>query len=118
MLPDPKVWCTRKARKVAKVLKEQEKEFNSKRSALMGAGVSMTEADILSKEAHIQKYVQDCRSSRRKGPVESPEEVDQMVQMYKGDEKLLRSALCKKIRHRKYSSYSIKFNNTLFTERR
>ena len=76
MLPDPKVWCTRKARKVAKVLKEQEKEFNSKRSALMGAGVSMTEADILSKEAHIQKYVQDCRNSRHKGPVESPEEVD------------------------------------------
>ena len=49
LLPNPKVWCTRKARKVATVLKEQQ-EFNSNQSALMEAGVSMTEADILSKE--------------------------------------------------------------------
>ena len=33
LLPDPKIWCTRKAKKVAKVLKEQQKEFNSKQSA-------------------------------------------------------------------------------------
>ena len=50
LLPNPKVWCTRKARKVTKVLKEHQKEFNSNQSALMEAGVSMTEADILSKE--------------------------------------------------------------------
>ena len=64
MLPDPKVWCTRKASKVAKVLKEKPKEFNSKQSALKEAGVLMTEADILSKETQIQKYVQDCCSRR------------------------------------------------------
>ena len=76
LLPDPEVWYTRKARKVAKMLQEQQKEFNSKQSALMEAGVSMTEADILSKETQIQKYVQDCRTSRHKGPVDSPEKVD------------------------------------------
>ena len=40
----------RKARHVAKVFKEQQKEFNSKQSVLMEAGVLMTKADILSKE--------------------------------------------------------------------
>ena len=80
LLPNPKVWCTRKARKVATVLKEQQ-EFNSNQSALMEAGVSMTEADILSKEMQIQKYVQDCCRSLHKGPVDSPGEVDQMVEM-------------------------------------
>ena len=79
----------------------------------MEAGVSKTEADILSKETQIQKYVQDCRSIRHKGPLDSPEEVDQMIEMYKGGEKLLRSALCKEIRYRKCSSYSIKFKNPL-----
>ena len=118
MLPDPKVWCTRKASKLAKVLKEKQKEFNSKQSALKEAGVLMTDADILSKETQIQKYVQDCCSSRHKGPEDSPEEVGQMVEMYKGDEKLPRSALCKEIRFRKYSSYSIKFNNPLFTRQK
>ena len=44
----------------------------------MGAGISMKDADILSKKTQIQKYVQDCRSSRHKGPVDS-QEVDQMV---------------------------------------
>ena len=45
----------------------------------MEAGLSMTESDILCKETQIQKYVQDCRSSRHKKPVESLEEVYQMV---------------------------------------
>ena len=74
----------------------------------------MMEADILSKETQLQKYVQDCRSSHHKGPVDSPEEIDQMVEMYKEDEKLLQSALCKEVQYHKYSSYSIKFNNPLF----
>ena len=52
LLPDPKVSCTRKARKVAKVHKEKQKEFNSKQSALM-KGLLMTEADILCKETRI-----------------------------------------------------------------
>ena len=68
----------------------------------MEAGLSMAESDILYKEMQMQKYVQDCRSSRHKRPVDSLEEVYQMVEMYKGDEKLLRSALCKDIRHRKF----------------
>ena len=38
--------------------------------------------------------------------------------MQKGDEKLLRSAICKEIRHLKYSSYSIKFNNPLFAQQK
>ena len=63
------------------MLKEQQKEFNSNQSALMEAGVSVTEADILSKETQIQKYVQDCCNSLYKGPVDSPGEVDQMVEM-------------------------------------
>ena len=71
------------------MLKEQQKEFNSKQSALMKAGVSMTKVNLLFKETQIQKYVQDCRSSHQKSPAYSPEEVDQMVEMYKGDEKLL-----------------------------
>ena len=41
-----------------------------------------------------------------------------MVEMYKGDEKLLRSALFKEIRYCKYSSYSIKFNNPLFAQQK
>ena len=77
LLPNPKVWCTRK---VATVLKEQQ-EFNSNQSALMEAGASMTEADILSKEMQIPKYVQDCCRNLHKGPVDSPGEVDQMVEM-------------------------------------
>ena len=68
----------------------------------MEAGLSMAESDILYKETQIQKYVQDCRSSRHKRPVDSLEEVYHMVEMYKGDENLLRSALCKDIRHRKF----------------
>ena len=98
------------------MLKEQQKEFNSKQSALMEAGVLMTETDILSKET--QKSVLDCRSSHHRGPVDSPKEVDQMVKMYKGDERLLRSALWKEIQYRKYSSYSIKFNNPLFAQQK
>ena len=47
----------------------------------MEAGISMKDADILSKETQIRKYVQDCRSRSHKGPVDSPEEVDQMVEM-------------------------------------
>ena len=39
-----------------------------------------------------------------------------MAEMYKGYEKLLRSALFKEIRYGKYSSYSIKFSNPLFTQ--
>ena len=100
------------------MLKEQQKEFNSEQSALMKAGVSMTKGNLLFKETQIQKYVQDCRSSHQKAPADSPEEVDQMVEMYKGDEKLLRSALCKEIRYRMYSSYSIKFNNPLFAQQK
>ena len=98
------------------MLKEQQKEFNSKQSALMEAGVLMTETDILSKET--QKSVLDCRSSHHRGPVDSPKEVDQMVKMYKEDERLLRSALWKEIQYRKYSSYSIKFNNPLFAQQK
>ena len=41
----------------------------------MEAGVSITEADILFKEAQIQKYVQDSRNSWHNGPVDSPDEV-------------------------------------------
>ena len=100
------------------MLKEQQKEFNSKQSALMEAGVLMTETDILSKETQKQKSVLDCRSSHHKEPVDSPKEVDQMVKMYKGDERLLRSALWKEIQYRKYSSYSIKFNNPLFAQQK
>ena len=37
------------------MLKEQQKAFNSKQSALREAGVSIAEADILSKETQIQK---------------------------------------------------------------
>ena len=70
LLPDPKVWCTRKAKRAAKVFKEQKKEFNSKQSALMEAGVSITGEDILSKEKQIQKYVPDIRRSCRKVPVD------------------------------------------------
>ena len=81
LLPDPKVRCTRKARKVAKVLKEQQKEFNSKQSASVEASVLVTEANTLSRETQIQKYVHYCRSSRPKAPVDTPEEVDQMVEM-------------------------------------
>ena len=50
LLPDLKVWCTWISKKFPKVLKKQQKVFNLKQSALMNAGVSMTEADILSKE--------------------------------------------------------------------
>ena len=84
----------------------------------MEAGVSMTGVDILSKETQIQKYVPDCCSSRHKGPVDSSEEVDQMVEICKVVEKLLRSALCKEIRYRKYSPYSIKLNNPLFAQQK
>ena len=54
LLPHPKIWCTRKVRKVAKVLKQQQKEFNLKQSALIKAGALMTEVDIVSKETQIQ----------------------------------------------------------------
>ena len=53
----------------------------------MEAGVSMTGVDILSKEKQIQKYVPHCRNSRQKRPVDSSEEVDQIVEMCKGNEK-------------------------------
>ena len=42
-----------KAKKFAKVLKEQQKKFNSKQSALIAADVSMKEADILFKATQI-----------------------------------------------------------------
>ena len=96
-LRDPKVWCNKKAIKGAKVLKEQQEEMNPKQSALMKAGALMTETNILYKETQIQKYVQDCRSSRHKGQVDSLEDVDQIVEMYNRNDKLLRSALCKEM---------------------
>ena len=70
------------------MLKEQQKEFNSKQPALREAGVLIAKADILSKEMQIQKYNQDCLSCCHKGSVDSPKEVDQVVEMYKGNEKL------------------------------
>ena len=63
------------------MLQEQQKEFNLKQTALTEAAVSMTEEDMLSKETQIQKYVQNCRSSSNKKPVDGLEEVDQMVEM-------------------------------------
>ena len=84
----------------------------------MEADVSMTGVDILSKEKQIQKYVPHCRNSRQKGPVDSSEEVDQMVEMCKGNEKLLQSALCKQTRYRKYSFYCIKFSNPIFAQQK
>ena len=60
--------------------------------------------------------MQQCRDSHQ-GPLKDPEEVNDLVKRFNGNEKLLRSALTKEIRYRKYSSHSIKFNNPLFSQR-
>ena len=88
-----------------------------KQFALIEAGVSVTDADILSKDTRLQKFVQQCRVSHN-GPLNDPEEVEDLVKRFNTDEKLLRSALTKEIRYRKYSSHSIKFDNPLFMQQK
>ena len=115
LLPSPSVWCTAKARKTAKHLQCLQKEFSEKQEALLRAGVTQTDAETLAKETQVQKYVQQCRTSHG-GPFNAPEEVDELVTKLQHDDKLLRSALTKEIRYRKYSAYSIKFDNPLFKQ--
>ena len=115
MLPAPGVWCTAKSRKTCRELRSLQKEFDAKQDALLKAGVTKTDADILAKDTQLQKFVQTCRKSHN-GPLGDPAEVDELVMKIK-DEKKLQSALCAEIRYRKYSSLSIKFDNPLFAQR-
>ena len=117
LLPSPTVWCTAKTRRVAKELRVIQKEFNAKQRALIEAGVTVTDADILAKDTQVQKFVQQCRKSHD-GPLNDPEEVDAVVKRFSEDEKALRSALTKEIRYRKYTSHSIKLDNPLFAQKK
>ena len=71
----------------------------------------------MAKETQIQKFVQSCRTSHG-GPLNAPEEVDELVAKLQHDPSTLRTALTKEIRYRKYSSFSIKFNNPLFDQQK
>ena len=119
LLPAPTVWCTAKSRKRARHVQKQQDEFNEKQAALLKAGVTKTDADILAKDSQMQKFVQQCRASHN-GPLNSPDEVDDLVNRadLKDDDKALRSALTKEVRYRKYSSLSIKFDNPLSHQRK
>ena len=117
LLPLPEIWCTKKTRRVAKQMKIEQNKFDTKQRALIEAGVTLTDADVLSKETQLQKFVQQCRSSHN-GPLNSPDEVEDLVRKFENDKKKLRSALTKEIRYRKYSSYSIKFDNPLFSQKK
>ena len=57
LLPSPTVWCTAKTRRIAKKLRKIQKEFNAKQKALIEAGVTITEADILAQDTQVQKFV-------------------------------------------------------------
>ena len=96
LLPSPKVWCTAKTRRVSKQLKLMQQDFNAKQAALVEAGVAVTDADILSKDTQIQKFVQQCRKSHN-GPLSDPEEVDAIVERFANDQQQLRLALMKEI---------------------
>ena len=47
LLPTPQVWCTRKTRRLAKEMQKLQKEFDAKQTALIEAGVTITDAEIL-----------------------------------------------------------------------
>ncbi|MDP7404352.1 MAG: hypothetical protein QF782_02800 [Porticoccaceae bacterium] len=60
MPKNPKVFCSAKARRLAKDMKKAQNDFNAKQAALIEAGVAVTDADILSKDNQLQKIVQSC----------------------------------------------------------
>ena len=94
---------------------KQHKEFNKKQIALMEAGVTVTDAEILSKDNQLQKFVQSWRKHHN-GPLENDGELDELVHRFADDDKKLRSALTREIRYMKYSMTNIKFDNPLFKQ--
>ena len=95
-------------------MKSVQNEYNANQVALIEAGVTLTDADILSKDNQLEKFVQSCRT-HHVGPLKN-EEVDELVARFTHDEQGLRSALTREIRYRKYSTTNIKFDNPLFKQ--
>ena len=98
-------------------MKKAQNNFNTKQAALIEAGVAVTDADILSKDNQLLKFVQSCRK-HHDGPLENYLELEELVERFRHAKKKLRSALTREIRYRKYSTTNIKFDNPLFKQRK
>ena len=117
LLPPPSDWCTSKMRKKKRELDVIQSTFNEKQNALLKAGVSKTDVDILQEENKIQKVVEQCRKSHE-GPIFTEKELDdRIVDKFKKDEQSLRNALIYEIRYRKFTVNNIKEDNPLFKQR-